>query len=229
MFKKLAIAACLSLGAIGGAQASVILVGPVQDTGTGIGSQFTLLNITSPANTTNESGTVFWNGSTSVANGSDIQGGTNNQTYTFATAGISQASDLRVIFNINEPGNDRTVSLNSLVFNVYGNAGNLVWTGSLASPVTLEGTQSGVGSAGYLFRLDTTQAAALQALWNANLHFGISSSISNASGGYETFFLANAASVTPGPGPQVPEPGTLALLGLSMLGGVAVVRRKKRG
>jgi hypothetical protein len=225
MFKKLAFAACLSLGAVG-AQASVILIGPVGQQGTGIGGEFTLLNIQSPANTTTESGSVSWNGTTSVVTGSQIAGGSNNQTWTFAAAGINQASDLRVILNINEPGNDRDILLNSLVFNVYSGAGNVVWTGSLAAPVPLTQTQSGIGSAGYSFGLDAPQAAALQALFNTNLRFGISSSISNASGGFETFFLANARTPSEGPTVKVPEPATLGLLGLGLVG-LAIVRRRK--
>jgi hypothetical protein len=244
MFKKLALAACVSVGAIGSAQASVILIGPVTFQGVGIGNVDTLLSLQSQGNATDEAGSVAWNGTTSVASAipnpagaaqpgvvtTQIVGGSNNQTHTFSSLGVTQSADLRVILNINDPANAGDVLLNALVFNAYSPTGTVVFSGSLAAPVNLMQVQSGIGVSGYAFGLDAAQAAALQAVFDGNLRFGISAALSNASGGFETFYAGPAASLTPEPGPtvKVSEPGTLALLGLA-LGGLAAFGRRKSG
>src|SRR5688572_12770810 len=51
------------------ANATLEYLGPVDLTGTGLGNVNTLLTIQSPANTTTESGSVSWNGSSNVTTG----------------------------------------------------------------------------------------------------------------------------------------------------------------
>jgi hypothetical protein len=244
MFRKFAIAICVSAGALGAslANASVILIGPGSVQPAGIGTVLTLLSLQSQGNATDETGRVSYNGSTSVATslpnptgaaqpGVDttvITGGANNQTRSFAELGLTQASDLRVMFNINEPTGAADVLLRSLIFTAYNASGASVFSASLASPVNLTQIQGGIGLAGYLFGLDNADAAVLQALFAPDLRLGIQASVSNAQGGFDTFFATTVAAQTPGEGPtvKVPEPGTVALLGFA-LGGLAFVRRRR--
>lgn len=212
------------------AGASVILVGPSQIQPAGVGTVSSLLSLQSQGNSTDESGSVSWNGTTSVVTPgptTTVTGGSNNTTRTFSEIGLTSAADLRVFLNINEPPPNPDVLLRSLVFNVYNASGTVVFTGSLAGPLNLTQVQSGIGIAGYAFGLDGTQAGALQSVFSPTLRIGIFADIGNAQGGFENFFVGRAAQVTPPvPGGQVSEPGTLALLGLA-LGGMAFVRRKK--
>lgn len=222
------------------AQAAVILIGPVEHQPSGIGTVSTILSLQAQGNATDETGRVSFNGTNSVATslpnpagaaqpGVDttvIIGGANNQARTFAELGLTQASDLRVIFNINEPPTAADVLLRSLIFNVYDASGTNVFTSSLAAPLTLTQVASGIGMAGYMFGLSAADAVLLQSIFSPTLRLGLEASISNAQGGFETFF-AGAAQAMQAPGAKVPEPGTLALMGLA-LAGFAVVRRRKR-
>ena len=63
-------------------------------------------------------------------------------------------------------------------------------------------TFTGIGKEGFVFRLDTTQAAALQTELDglksatvAGLRIGLSASASDATGGAETFNLATITAV----------------------------------
>ena len=58
-----------------------------------------------------------------------------------------------------------------------------------------------------VFALTPSQAAGLQAVFDTSLRVGLDASASDATGGFETFFVANSATVTP-----IPEPSTWALL-----------------
>jgi hypothetical protein len=212
------------------AAANVVLLGPTQIQPAGIGTVSSLLSLQSQGNSSDESGSVSWNGTTSVVTpgpNTITTGGANNTTRTFSEIGLTSAADLRVFLNINEPPPSADVLLRSLVFNVYNASGTVVFTGSLAGSVNLTQVQSGIGMAGYAFGLDAGEAAALQGVFSPTLRIGISSSIGNAQGGFENFFVGRAAQVTPPvPGTEVPEPGTLALLSFA-IGGLAFVRRKK--
>ena len=212
------------------ASANVILIGPSQIQPAGVGTVSSLLSLQSQGASTDETASVSWSGTTSVVTpgaNTIVTGGVNNTTRTFAEIGLTSAADLRVFLNINETPTAADVLLRSLTFNFYRPDGSVAYSASLAGALPLTQVQSGIGIAGAAFGLATTQAGQLQALFSPTLRLGISANIGNAQGGFENFFVGRAQQVTPpSPGPEVPEPGTLALMGLA-IGGLAFARRKK--
>ena len=126
------------------------------------------------------------------------------------------------VFNINE-NNQLDVLLRELVVTAYDAAGASVFTAALAAPMMLVEIGSGLGTSDYVFGLTADEAAELQAVFSPTLRIGLQASISNAEGGPESFFGGNAE----GNPVQVPEPRSLALLGVGLLGIAALVRRRK--
>lgn len=246
-FRKVVAAATISAGMLAApaAGASVILLGEAHVNPAGIGTVTTLLNLQSQGNATDETGRVYWDGTSSVAvalpnpagaaqpgvETTVITGGANNQTRLFSELGLTSASDLRVFFNINEPSPTDSVVLNTLIFTAYDPSGAAVFTASLAGPLTLMETGAGIGTSDYVFGLDAAQAALLQTVFAPTLRLGIEASISNAQGGFETFFAGSAGMVPPGegelPGGKVAEPATLGVLTLGLVG-LALVRRRRK-
>lgn len=234
--------AAAMLATAGGASASLVYLGDIDMTGTGLGAVNTVLTIQSPANTTTELGSVAWNGTTNVTTGNTLA---INQTRTIAEAGATAASNLRIVFNPNEPGNapDNSITLNSLVMTIYSPTGtslftaNLLPAGTAETPITLNPTLTGVGRSGHVFALNAAEAADAQTTAFAgafqNNRIGLSASASNATGGIDTFFVGNqggsggSGGLPPLVGP-IPEPGTMAMLatGLLAMGGIARRRRK---
>lgn len=259
MFTKSLAAICTVAGVLAApaAGASVILLGEAEVNPAGIGTVTTLLNLQSQGNATDETGRVYWDGTRSVATalpnpagaaqpGAEttiITGGNNNQTRLFSDIGVTSASDLRVFFNINEPSPADSVLLNSLIFTAYDPSGSIVFTASLAAPLTLTETGAGIGTSDYVFGLDAAQAELLQAVFAPTLRLGVEASISGAQGGLESFFAGRAGMVPPGSGGgdtpgsgggetpgsgggEVSEPLTLGLLSVGLIG-LALVRRRR--
>lgn len=160
----------------------------------------------------------------------DWQRGSNTQTVSLTDIGTTQASNLIIYFDINEPqsGSNVTVTLNSLVLNAYDSAGNNVFSASLVnSPLTLTSVGNGQGHSDYAFGLDSAAAARLQAVINqygSTLRLGLSASVTNAQGGPESFFIGSQAAPA-----AVPEPTTMLLLGTGLAGAAADIRRRRRG
>ena len=214
------------------ASATLILLGPNPEGGTGLGTVETVLTLSSPGSSSNETGCVRPGpGGTITANcgfvdATVMTGEGQIGTPTLGTIGATSASDLRVVFNASEPASD-SITLNNLVLSIYDPAGALLFASGPSGPFVFPTTFSGTGNSGFLFGLDATQAAQAQAAafgpGSANNRIGLGASLSNATGGLESFFVAATTQTTP-----VPDGGSaVMLLGMALMG-LAGVRRMMR-
>jgi len=239
-FNKIAIATMTMLAAglavSPAANASLVSLGAENFQGTGLGGVNTILTIESPANSSNETGSV----GRSPGNLNDVvigdakTGASQTQTRSLSSLGVTSAATLRVVFNALEPGNTaNSILLSNLVLSIYSSNGALLFNSGAFAPVTFNDTFTGAGNSGFVFGLDAAQASAAQAAafgagFGTNL-VGLTATANNATGGFETFFVANGVpggGGGPGGNP-IPEPATLALVGLGLFGVIGSRRRKQ--
>lgn len=194
--------------------------------GTGFGNVATLITLqTANGQTNSESGCIGFGNSTSdcgIAADGKIKNSSETQP---VPGGITNAADLRFVFNASEPSGN-SITLDRLEVSFYGHSSTALFTSSIAAPVTLNSTQTGAGNSGFVFEIAPGDLAAANAALAATMSIGAGFAASNASGGPDTVFLQTALGA---PGQSgAPEPASYGLLGLALIVGFVISRRYKR-
>ena len=217
------------------ANATLVLLAAQNFQGTGLGAVNTILTIQSPNNTTSETGSVgrTVGVATDVITGDAKTGASQTQTRTISSLGVMSAADLRVVFNALEPGNAlNSIDLSNLVLSIYSPTGALLFNSGAFAAQSFANTQTGAGNSGFVFGLDTAQAIQAQTaafgIGFGDNRVGLAATANNATGGFETFFVASGTTGEGGGpgGNPVPEPATLGLVGLALFGVIGSRRRK---
>ena len=144
---------------------------------------------------------------------------------TTGSLGITSADQIAVLFNATEPSGD-SINVTDVTLKFYTSGGSFL--GAIDGQQNFESSFAGNGVAGFTFVVDKAQQAfvnSLLAIGGAGTTLALEATLANFDGGPETFLIYKIGSDGPVPFGSVPEPSTVALLGLGLLG-AAASRRK---
>ncbi|HVF64178.1 MAG TPA: PEP-CTERM sorting domain-containing protein [Casimicrobiaceae bacterium] len=140
---------------------------------------------------------------------------------TLGSLGITSASQIGILFNATEPAGD-SANVTDLTLNFFSSAGVLL--GSIDGSFNFPSTNPGNGIAGFVFVIDAAQQALVAPFIQPTTIVSLFSTITDISGGPETFTIVNLSTAPPA---KISEPGSLALLGVAVLGTVVALRRRR--
>jgi len=162
-------------------------------------------------------------------------------TPSLSSLGITDASQIAILFNAIEP-NGGSITVSDITLNFFTLSGGIyTLTTSVDGSAEFTSTVPGNGGAGFVFVIDGEQQALVNTAIFQTGGFGstllsLNATLENAQAGADSFLIFNLSGpggepCVPGNGvvcgPQeIPEPGSLALLGIALLGGLAVTRRR---
>ncbi|WP_411282153.1 PEP-CTERM sorting domain-containing protein [Gemmatimonas sp.] len=211
------------------AHAQLTLLGQSNASGGGLGAVATVLTLQNPGGTTAETGCVGPTGFTSCGFAdANVQSGQSQLRAVSAFPGLT-GSSFRLFLNAAEPGNDNMITVNNVVVRLYSGNTQVFSSTAFATPLNLTNVLTGTGNYGFIFGLSAGDQAlfttALAA--NSSLMIGVGASLTNVSGGLETFAVGTVASGGGGGTSVVPEPSTYLLMASGLVA-MGLLQRKRR-
>ena len=212
------------LGLTPAAQASLVEAGTVTLKAQGFGNSPRLITLSSPGSSSSEAGSTSFTGGTAseLGNIPPPPGGPGLKwnVPTIGSLNWTTAQDVQLLFNPSEPGGN-SITIDTLTLTFFNANGTVA--GSISNDLgslVYNSTDPGNGKSGFLIDVSSSEYSALNAILagGPNLRLGISASLSDATGGPDSFNAIAAA---------IPEPSTWAMMILGFLGLGLMAYRKR--